>query len=148
MRCRGCWLSSWITSPSMLCIRSVVVGFLYMDICPAVSVLRWLMALFLDNISQHALHSQWLLAFFMDISPSSRCVVVVVGSLLGYHLPPSSMLCIGSGCWLSSWTSLPGGSALWWLFALFLGPHFSTCFALAVVVGFLHGHLSQKALHR
>ena len=27
LRCGGCWLSSWTTSLSMLCIRSVVVGF-------------------------------------------------------------------------------------------------------------------------
>ena len=59
------------------------------------------------------------------------------------------MLCIRSGCWLSSWTSLPAVAVLWWLLALFLDiiSHLPACSALAVVVGFLHGHLSQEALH-
>ena len=81
------------------------------------------MAFFLDNISQHALHWQWWLAFFMDIYPSRLCVVVVVGSLLRQHIQACSALVLAvgilhghasqqalrcGGCWLSAWTTNPG----------------------------------------
>ena len=46
----------------------------------------------------------------------------------------------GSGCWLSSWTSLPAGSAQWWLLALFLDNIISSMLcALWLLFALVHG---------
>ena len=99
LRCGDCCLSSRIASPSMLCIRSVVSS-LSLTYLPVGCALWWLLAIFLDNISQHPLQSQFGFWISSYTCFSASCAL---SWLLALFLDNISQHALHSqcGCWLS-----------------------------------------------